>query len=121
MQRHRPVAFDVNLGCRTQGVVRGFPVFPDEEEEVPAVLRALDVAPPRRRIGTGVVLRLPVEELGTSRRPSGLATAQVACARRASQSRMTAQVGLFCALLLNSSERQRGLTSICPGVELARK
>jgi hypothetical protein len=68
-----------------------------------------------------VVLRLPVEELGTSRRPSGLATAQVACARRASQSRMTAQVGLFCALLLNSSERQRGLTSICPGVELARK
>ena len=35
MQRHRPVALDVNLGRRAQRAVRGFLVFSDEEEEAP--------------------------------------------------------------------------------------
>lgn len=66
MQRHRAVAFDVNLGRWAESAVRSLPVLPDEEEEAPAVLRALDVAPPGARIRTRVVLRLPVEELGAN-------------------------------------------------------
>jgi hypothetical protein len=54
VQRHRPVALDVNLGGRAQRAIRSVLVFPDEEKEAPAVLRALDVAPPRRRIGTAL-------------------------------------------------------------------